>query len=731
MDASLLLFWGLVIRNSSSALVLSFTRNAGIRVRDSIYQKLFPPWSTMFGARSIPFYVGSLALIFCVTAKAASEPPWQQINSTHFTVITDAGQKKGREVAFRFEQMRSAFATLLGKDRLNQSVPLTILALKDDKAYYQVAPLRKGQPTDLPGFFVSAEDQDFIVLNVSEEQPWRAVAHDFALMLLSFNYPSAQGWFDEGLAEYFSSIRLDDKQIEIGGDPELSPSVTRDLLGNERDTHAAKSLTELLGVQTWMSLPDLFSMKHDANARNEGTHHTLYYAESWIVMHYLLHEKKLPETGAYFDLVLNQHVPVEEAIQKAYGVSSAQMEQAVKDYFHAQSELLSAAGQARKVSSGSNQTGSDQTYRLPSPIAPGDSAMSAKPVSEPEVRALYAGIQIRIPERREVGLKTLNDLASTPTSADQKAEQKHVVKRMGEDAEQLPDNAIGLPIAHRILAWDHIEHGEFQEAFAELGDAASLNPRDMWIRYYVSIARYRMAQAKRTEMMGLANMMMDLKSVLEWYPEMAGAYDLLAVARNTGGGPSAALQAERAAIGLSPRNQHYLYHLAEIYIAGKKWDEANTLLDRLKAGNDPKIVAQARELSEQAGTERKYGIPVAADGSAKPKYAPQKTPFDVLEEDEAKREAAGSTNQAGLPGDNRVTKFVSGRLLSVDCSKAPAAVLTVSSGAGQLKIRATDYRSIVLIGADDFSCEWRNRQVTVNYKPGTGSDGDLVSLEMR
>ena len=50
-------------------------------------------------------------------------------------------------------------------------------------------------------------------------------------------------------------------------------------------------------------------------------------------MHYLLHEKKLPETGAYLDLVLNQHVPVEEAIQKAYGVSSGQLEQAVKDYF--------------------------------------------------------------------------------------------------------------------------------------------------------------------------------------------------------------------------------------------------------------------------------------------------------------------------------------------------------------------------------------------------------------
>lgn len=678
----------------------------------------------------IPFHIALLVTtIFCLDALGANEPAWQQVNSTHFTVITDAGPKRGQEVAFRFEQMRSEFATLLGKDRLNQSVPLTILALKNDRDYYQVAPLRNGQPIDVPGFVVSGEDQDFIVLSASEQEPWRAVAHDFALRLLKFNYPPAQGWFDEGLAEYFSSIRLDDRRIEIGGDPEFSVPANR---GTDGQHEAGKTFSDLLGVQTWMSLPDLFSMKHDASARNEGTHQTLYYAEAWIVMHYLLHEKKLPETGAYFDLVLNQHVPAEEAIQKAYGMSSAQLEQAIKQYFQAQRNGLASGEPDRKPGSAASASAPSQGESFPSPIAPGDSAMSVKPISEAEERALYAGIQLRIPERRELGLQTLNALATTPTSADQKAQQKHEVKRMGEDPEQLPDNAIGLPLSHRILAWDRIEHGEFQEAYSELGDAASLNPHDMWVRYYLCIAKYRMAQAKHAELMGLANMMIDLKSVLEWYPEMAGAYDLLAVARNVGGTPSAAMQSARAAIGLSPRNENYIYHLAEIYVASKKWDAANALLDRLKQSSDPKLVAQARELGEQAGTERKYGIPVAADGTPQtPRYAPQKSPFDVLEEDAKKREAEEGKSQADVPADQRTTKFVRGRLVSVDCSKSPIAVLTIRSEGGQLKIRTADYRSVLLIGADDFSCDWRNREVTVNYKPSAGSEGDLVSLEMR
>jgi hypothetical protein len=36
-----------------------------------------------------------------------------------------------------------------------------------------------------------------------------------------------------------------------------------------------------------------------------------------------------------------------------------------------------------------------------------------------------------------------------------------------------------------------------------------------------------------------------------------------------------------------------------------------------------------------------------------------------------------------------------------------------------------------LIGVDTFSCDWSNRSVSVNYKAGGLSDGDLVSVEVR
>ena len=686
----------------------------------------------MARTRSIPIsslLVMLLSVLPSAAAPAAEQSPWLEIHSMHFTIITDAGDKKGKEVALRFEQMRAVFATLLMKDRLNEPVPLTILAFKNDKTYYQSAPLRQGQPIDVPGFFLPSDDQNFIVLNLFEEESWRAVAHEFAHLLLNYNYPVAPGWFDEGLAEYFSSIRLDDKKYEIGGDPELHSAFTEDLLQNQQQVrNPPKSLTELLSGQVWLALPDLLTMKHDTSTYTEGTHHTLFYAQSWMIVHYLLHEKKLPETGTYFDLVENQHVPVEEAIQKAYGVTPAQFDQAVKDYFHSLTPLFTALDESKQAGS---QNTTPQVYQSPEIVKPDDNVMTAKAISDVDARAHVAEMKIRIPERRDTGLQELQTLATTPdpTAAKSVANKDKDRSKEEKDASPLLVAAVGNEIAHRALAWDHMQRGEFDAAAEDLGDAAAINQRDMWIRYYLSLLKYRMSQAKHTDIQGLPNMMQDLRVVLDWYPEFADAYDLMAIARTEGGGPVAAMQAERAAIQLSPRNQQYVYHMAEIYIEDKKWEAARGLLERLKAGSNPQVATEARDRLGKLANEQKYGLSGSSAGSA-PKLSTQSSPFDVLEQDAAKRAAAAQATQSGMP-DKRPAKFFQGRLVGVDCSQSPAAVLTVTSNGVVLKLRTADYKSLPLIGADTFSCEWNNRSVSVNYKPGGLSDGDLVSVEVR
>jgi len=47
------------------------------------------------------------------------------------------------------------------------------------------------------------------------------------------------------------------------------------------------------------------------------------------------------------------------------------------------------------------------------------------------------------------------------------------------------------------------------------------------------------------------------------------------------------------------------------------------------------------------------------------------------------------------------------------------------------KMHASDYKSLVIIGQDHFSCDWSNLLVSVNYRAVGKNAGELVSIEVR
>src|SRR5262249_4530094 len=272
------------------------------------------------------------------------------------------------------------------------------------KDYAQIAPLVNGQPTQAAAFFLSGEDRIFIVLNLSVPDSWRAIEHPFAHYLLSFNYPPTQPWFDEGLAEYFSSLYLTAKSAGLGSDPQLNPLYQMDLLGNQLQATPARSFTEILNNPVWLRWPDLFEMKNRVVNGQEGTHATLFYAQSWIFLHYLLSQSKLPDAGKYFDLVENQKVPTAHAVQEAFGMTLAQLDKTAKDYFRS----LTALQDALQVSKQSSSSPFDPSLvQLALPFSVEDVATSARQVPLAEGQALVCEMQLRIPERREKATEKL------------------------------------------------------------------------------------------------------------------------------------------------------------------------------------------------------------------------------------------------------------------------------------------------------------------------------------
>jgi hypothetical protein len=646
--------------------------------------------------RTHPFLATLLVLLLCFASPVrAAEPHWIRVDSSHFSVLTDANEKKRREVNVRFEQMRVVFSQLLLRNRLNMPKPIDIIALRSDEEYAKVAPARQGEGLGA-AFFIPGDDRDYFVLNLSQEDSWRAVSYEFAQVLLNYNYPPAQDWFDEGLAEYFSSLHLTDKQMQLGGDPKTGSP--------------AKSFVDLLSGSTWLSLPELFS-KHETSGASEGKRGTLFEAESWIVMHYLLNMDKLSATGTYLGLVENEKQPVEQAIQNAYGMTAAQLEKAVKDYFHSLVPALQAQVAGKPTGTGGPLS------PVPAPLTADLIATSTPPVLAPEAQALVAEMSRRLPEHRDQTLKILEAITQDPNT----------------------DSVV----ARRALGCDAMDRKDFDGSIDQLGKAAALDAKDPWTHYYLSLWKYREAQSSGHETRGLANLQQDLHIVLDWDHEFVEAYSMLAMAQMEGGGLRTASDSIRAAIQLAPRNQRYLLQLATIYMAGKNWDAATALLERLANGSDPEVAETARKDLQDLPTLKKYGIlpqlpapnqtaqttPAPSTSAAQP-ATPKKTTNNAERAKETNEE-----NQDQAPPEPQIDKrpisYLKGKLVSVDCTQAPIAVITISAGIRTLRLRTADYKALILVGADQFSCDWTDRLISVNYKAGGKADGDLVSLEMR
>jgi tetratricopeptide (TPR) repeat protein len=483
----------------------------------------------------------------------------------------------------------------------------------------------------------------------------------------------------------------------LGSDPELVWPGQANL---SVQGAGGKSLKEILDSPVWLNLTDLLEMKNRVVNGHEGTHHTLFYAQSWILLHYLLNQNKLPEVGTYFDLVENQQLPVAQAVQQAFGVTPEQLDQQVKDYFHSLKALEKSLEESKTLPAPLTP---EPVRESPLPMLVDEVADSTKDLPSREGDALVAEMALRIPEHREDAFAQLQKLADDPKTE--------------------------TAIAHRALAWGYVQKGDSKKAFEELRTALEINGTDPWSHFGVALAAYHSAQ-KGTYIQGLANTMESLHFVLDEFREFAEGYNILGWARLAGGGGNAAVEAMKIAVQLSPRDEAYQLRLARAYLAAKKFDEATGTLDRLQHSHDPQIAHAAAKDLEDLPFLKKYGVTPEEQAARK-----QEAAILAKQVEESELNDNEQTPPASAPKepviDKRPVKFIKGRLIVVDCSQAPTAMLQISDGRSTMKLRVPDFKSMTLIGAGEFSCNWKNLVVSANYREDTKVSGDLVSLEVQ
>src|SRR6185312_8853975 len=129
---------------------------------------------------------------------AHADQQWVEVTSPHFSVITDAGEKRAREVGLRFEQMRMAFGLIFQKVSVN-TAPLEIVAFRNSKEMKRYSPLYQGKPIEIAGLFLgdgghgrrlnnsNGEERQYIALDLSQEDNWGTVFHEYAHLLINSN----------------------------------------------------------------------------------------------------------------------------------------------------------------------------------------------------------------------------------------------------------------------------------------------------------------------------------------------------------------------------------------------------------------------------------------------------------------------------------------------------------------------------------------------------------------
>lgn len=583
----------------------------------------------------------------------AGDPQWIEVRSPNFSVITDAGEKRGRDVALHFEQMRSVFGALMTKAKVNLSVPLEIVAFRNAKEMRQVAPIWNGKPTQLAGLFQGGTDRSFIMLDMSANDPWTVVFHEYAHRLMDGNLSMQTApWFEEGFAEYFSSIEVDNKEARVG----KIPAETYQIL-------------EQLGM---MKVADLFRVQQYSKTYNEnGDHRTTFYAESSLTVHYIFDNLLIPKVAAYFDAVRVQKKPVEQAIQQAFGMTPEQLDKTLRNYLSSDRYRY---------------------YPIPTPKGIVAAQFTATPVSLADARAVLADIHAHSPDHKGQALEEFQEVLKMD-----------------------PNNAAAL----RGLGYAYLQERDFQHAGEYFRRAAEHNSQDPRVHYYHAMLMSQEGGHARDRM---AEMKKELEAAIALDPKLADAYSMLGFALSSSGEPEKGLETMKKAVELAPRNEVYQFNLANLYLATGKVDEAIAVFRSLAGSGNPEVAASARASLAQAENfkARPHSLGLRIVNRTTPNAETPGKPDD--------RVAAPAPDEA--PTAAAPVRFVKGKLVSVDCSAPPTAVLSVVSEATSLKLHVRDTAKVLMIGVDEFSCDWKSKSVAVNYRKRSDGEGDVISVEV-
>ena len=635
----------------------------------------------------------SIAILFCANQSASAKDEWLEVHSKNFYLVGNASEKDIRKVATKLEQFRETFRLLFSSANLTSPIQTNVIVFKSDAAFKPFKPRRADGKADnfIAGYFQSGEDVNYIAVSAegNDAEMYNTIFHEYVHFIVNTNFGESEvpPWFNEGLAEYYSTFAvIDDQKVKLG----LPDSGHLYLLQQ----------TKLI------PLDQLFQVTN-RQLHAQGSHsRSIIYAESWALMHYLILTGKGTSVDKFLSSVL-RGTAQDQAFRDAFKMTYAQMESELRRYVGKSTYQYMNITLKNKLSF--------------------EADMHAAPYTEAKANA------------------HLGDLLYHTNRADD-AEPYLMAALKAEPEMSMANTTLGM-VKMRQRKFDEARQylekataGEQKNhlAFYQYAYLLSREGRD-------DFGYVRDIPIETAEKMRVA-----LKRAIAIAPDFSESYDLLAfVALVRNEHIDEAVTLLQKALKYQPGNERYAMRMAELYMRQNKYDQAQAIATKFGESEDDDIRKRAQQLLshinerkefEQRMAEQRKQYETISSGSGLRRRENSEKPMSEEELRKAQEEAnVRSLNEAlreSKDGEQRVL----GTIDKIAC-KGAAITYMVKTGDGTFSLSSKDFAGLevnafvpdangVAVGCGE---DLSSLYAVITYKNGAAVNGaargELVSLE--
>jgi tetratricopeptide (TPR) repeat protein len=594
---------------------------------------------------------------------AASKDNWIEVHSPNFTVFSNSGEKEARRVADRFEQFRDMFQKSFPKLRLDLGRPLTIFAVKNEDSlkallpgYWEV----KGHAHPA-GIYVTGEDRHFVAVrtNIEGENPYEVVYHEYTHAIMELNFRGLPVWLGEGLAEYFGNSTIRDNEVDIGRISAYHLQVLRE--------------SKLIPIDT------LLLADSESPYYNEENRVSVFYAESWAMVHYLL---------------LDPEARRQQLMQKffaAWDTSGNQLEAAQQTF-----------GDLKKFSQTMEayvRLGNFYMAKINTSVRTNPKSYSSRGVPPAEVAAQQALFYIH-------------------TRRPSDAESAIAEALQADRALPLTQEAAG------VLAYTRNDYAKAEPSFAK---AIATGNAAFSAYYFDAMCKLRLSPSIEN-----ADAVLNLEKAIALNPQFAPAYANLAslYSMNPETQPKA-LQLAKKAVDLEVGNLQFAVNYAHVLLNTSHFDDAKALAARIhQAARTPvdkvsadQLLQSVEQYAAYAKQSAEYAKQAKPDAAAPPKvivFEGDAPPAPKSIAPNATAETAPTT--ARSTGSNRTQYMVEGMIASAECNTDAPGRVTLTVDRSAMKFLYSSLANLAVVegltadsGKAPACAEWKGRRVRLFF----------------